>query len=317
MATYEKRGNKWRARVRHNGRDISKSFLRKSDAQEWVRDLDFNPFQAENITLHSLIEKYIAEVSIHHRGEKQEALRLRRIVAAFPDIPIVELRKDQFSDWKNDLLNSRKPGTVRRYMTALNSVFNHAMHEWGYIDKNPIQGIKKPPDAPHRERYPKPGEIEKILQALKYSDDTLIKTKQHEIAVSLLLALETAMRASEILSINKNNTDLKRRVVYLADTKNSDAREVPLSKVAIELIKKLPGRAFTVSSAVHSRLFSDAVKAAGIDNLTFHDSRAGGLMRLSKKVDVLTLARIVGHRDPRSLMIYYREEATNIAKLLD
>lgn len=38
---------------------------------------------------------------------------------------------------------------------------------------------------------------------------------------------------------------------------------------------------------------------------------------MAGKVDMLTLARIAGHRDPRSLMVYYREQPNEIAEKLD
>ncbi len=316
MATYRRRGKRWQAQVCINGKRQAKTFDRKHLAVEWANDVeaDVSKLEPDNITLAALVEKYTQEVSIYHKGKKQEILRLNRIVQFFPDVPIAKLRKDQFSAWKNELLQNRKPGTVRRYMTALNAVFNHAVDEWGYLYRNPMAGVKKPPDDPHRERYPSSAEVSEILEALNYKGR--VEAKQHEIAISFLIAIETAMRAGEILSIRPENTDLKKRVVTLVNTKNGDTRHVPLSGEAVKLIKLLPGRRFTVSSAVHSKLFSKAVKKAGIRNLRFHDSRAAGLMKLSKKVDVLTLARIVGHRDTRSLMVYYRANAEDIAKLL-
>jgi hypothetical protein len=48
----------------------------------------------------------------------------------------------------------------------------------------------------------------------------------------------------------------------------------------------------------------------------FHDSRAEAIWRLSKKLDILQLARIIGHRDLKSLMIYYHEPASEIARQL-
>lgn len=51
--------------------------------------------------------------------------------------------------------------------------------------------------------------------------------------------------------------------------------------------------------------------------MTFHDARATAITRLSKRLDILELARMVGHRDPRSLMVYYRKSATDIAAKLD
>ena len=55
---------------------------------------------------------------------------------------------------------------------------------------------------------------------------------------------------------------------------------------------------------------------AGIEDLTFHDTRHEALTRLARKLDVLDLARMVGHRDPRSLMIYYNPTASEIAQRL-
>ena len=50
--------------------------------------------------------------------------------------------------------------------------------------------------------------------------------------------------------------------------------------------------------------------------LHFHDTRHEAITRLAKRLDVLELARVVGHRDPRSLMIYYNETAEQLAKKL-
>ena len=73
----------------------------------------------------------------------------------------------------------------------------------------------------------------------------------------------------------------------------------------------------TVRSATASSLFKKACKKAGVENLRFHDTRHEGLTRLAQKIGVLDLARVVGHRDTRSLMVYYNPTATEIADRLD
>jgi len=40
------------------------------------------------------------------------------------------------------------------------------------------------------------------------------------------------------------------------------------------------------------------------------------LTRLAQKMDVLPLARMIGHTDLRQLMVYYNQTATELAKLL-
>ncbi|CAB3886670.1 hypothetical protein LMG1864_03566 [Achromobacter ruhlandii] len=104
-------------------------------------------------------------------------------------------------------------------------------------------------------------------------------------------------------------------------TKNGDRRAVPLSKRAVSLFKALNGvdkvRMFTLTGALRDVYFRQAKTLAEVDGATFHDARATALTRLAKKLSILELARMVGHRDPRSLMIYYRESASDIARKLD
>jgi len=90
-----------------------------------------------------------------------------------------------------------------------------------------------------------------------------------------------------------------------------------LSKRAIELLDKVKPKYFTVNSALHSVLFRRACIDAGVEGITFHDSRSAALMRLSKKLDILDLARMTGHKDLKSLMIYYRKTASELADQLD
>jgi len=63
-------------------------------------------------------------------------------------------------------------------------------------------------------------------------------------------------------------------------------------------------------------LFRKAVGRAGIQDLHFHDSRHEAITRLSKKMDVLDLARTVGTRDLKTLMTYYERSAADLAKQL-
>jgi integrase len=144
-------------------------------------------------------------------------------------------------------------------------------------------------------------------------------TQTHRVVLAFELAIETGMRAGEIRTLDAANIDLERGVAKLELTKNGDAREVPLSSRAREIIgilKPQSGALLPMTAGVMDSTFRKLRKRAGILDLHFHDSRAEAATRLSAKVDVLTLARILGHRDVRSLMVYYRESAADIAKRL-
>jgi integrase len=139
-----------------------------------------------------------------------------------------------------------------------------------------------------------------------------------QVAYAWLIALRTALRASEVRSITPASVDLVGRVVRLEHHKTSHltgrARTVPISKQAARLIALCP--ALPVSAGSLDALFRKARDSAGLAGFTFHDSRATALTLLSKRVDVLTLARISGHRDLNQLQVYYRESAASIAARL-
>ena len=73
-----------------------------------------------------------------------------------------------------------------------------------------------------RDRRLERGEYEKVL-ALLEGDRRLM----------FILAAETAMRLSEIYSLDAYQVDLDKRTVFLERTKNGDSRQVPLSTVAV------------------------------------------------------------------------------------
>ena len=53
-----------------------------------------------------------------------------------------------------------------------------------------------------------------------------------------------------------------------------------------------------------------------VHDLHFHDTRYEAVTRLSKKLEVLELARVIGHNDIKSLMIYYNATIDELADKL-
>lgn len=142
------------------------------------------------------------------------------------------------------------------------------------------------------------------------------------VAVAVLFAIETAMRAGEICGLKWADVNMQRRIAHLPITKNGDSRDVPLSLRAAELIEQLRGIddtwVFSLDAKSLDVLFRRARDNCGIRDLHFHDTRREALTRLSKKVPVEVLAKISGHRDLRILLnVYYRPDMADIAKMLD
>ncbi len=147
-------------------------------------------------------------------------------------------------------------------------------------------------------------------------------TKTQAVAVAFLFAIETAMRQGEICKMTPEMVD--GAVVHLPKEvcKNGHKRDVPMTKRALELLSLLPTpdvdhpTCFMIKADSMSVLFRKACASCMIEGLHFHDSRHEAITRLAKKLHVLDLARMTGHRDLKQLQIYYNESAHDIAKLI-
>lgn len=131
------------------------------------------------------------------------------------------------------------------------------------------------------------------------------------------------MRPWEMLGLGKDQVAWRDCVAHLDDTKNGDERDVPLSPGAIEVLAELDALNpdspdfFIVGEGSVTKLWADARARAGCaKGVHFRHSRREGIRRLSKRLEILDLARAVGHRDLNSLMIYYQESASDLAKKL-
>jgi integrase len=328
MAYIRKDGSKWRVQIERNGVRKSGSFDAKAAATAWAAReeaaiLDSKRGQYPRKTLADAIERYIDEVSAKKKGYRFEKLRLEALERDFPALAVKVISKIDASDmasWRDARLKEVSSGSVQREINLLSNVFTKARDEWLWCGETPFKGVGRPGDNPPRTRRVTDEEVLRICAALNY--EGRVETKLHEVALAFLISLESAMRAGEILSLEPSRVNLKTRVatvphkmkhLTLAD------REIPLTREAVELLKKVSDRKryFTISSASLDTLFRKARDQALVKGLHFHDARAEALTRLSRKVDVMTLARISGHKDLRILQnTYYRETAEQIAARL-
>ncbi len=120
---------------------------------------------------------------------------------------------------------------------------------------------------------------------------------------------------------------MDKRLLHLPQTKNGHPRDIPLSSVAMEIIQQMEriktddtDLIFQLKPAQLDANFRKLKAKAALDNanLHFHDTRREALTRLAKKVDVMTLAKISGHRDIKILLnTYYAPNMVDVVKLLD
>ena len=324
MATIRKtKAKTWLAEVRKLGQYKSQTFPTKLQAQAWAVEMEQTMAPDTLVMGKSLGDaflRYQQEVSPSKKTWRNEHNRLNKFARhKMASLLIEDIRQTNLYEWIEEELKRIKSSSVNRDLNLLSSVFEQCKR-WAWTNSNPVRGIKRPKNPRPRDRRISEQEIERILNALAFDGKTVTE-QRHEIAIAFLLALETAMRQGEIWGLDWADIHMDRRYLTLHDTKNGDKRDVPLSSEAIRLLtllkQKTKGRVLHSNQNSSGAIYRAAVKMTGIEGLTFHDTRHEGITRLARKLDMLDLARMIGHRDPRSLMIYYNATAEEIARRLD
>lgn len=297
----------------------SRTFRTKQEAAAWAlqREAEVAGQRLPEHTFGDALKRYARDVSPLHKGERWEVMRLDALARTpIAKRQLAALRAPDFTDWRDGRLREVSPATVAREMNLIRSVLRLAWKEWHWLRENPMADVKPPRSPASRKRRVSQDEIERVLLACAVTD-TEHGTALQRTGLAFAFALETAMRAGEIMGLVW--PDVAEKSVRLPRTKNGDERRVPLSPRAREILAALPltdGPVFNLDPGTRDVMWRRAVKSAGIENLHFHDSRAEAIWRLSRKLDVLELARVIGHRDPKSLMLYYQVDADELADRL-
>lgn len=332
MASIQKVAKGYRAQIklilpnRDSPLRESKVFTTRREASEWVaqRERELRQGAVEDprlsYTLRKALRRYYDEVSPLKRGERWEQIRL----AAFEnyllplEVPLIHITPQHIADFRDSRKQSIGDASVRREISLLSSVFDTARLEWGWAETNPCKNIRKPPHSKHRERVISPVEARMMLRQMGYSPLSAIRSVSQAVAVCMLVALRTGMRAGELCNLEWTRVYDKHVVLPL--TKNGTTRNVPLSTKAIRLITKMHGwdekLVFGIKTASLDALFRKYRQRAELEGFTFHDTRHTAATMLSKKVDVLTLCKIFGWKDPRYALVYYNPSVSTIADML-
>jgi integrase len=258
------------------------------------------------------------DVCPKHRGARWEQIRLTKILRTLPfaDRDLAAVQRADIASWR-DSMTGLASSSARREYGLLRAVFTVCVGDWGLLKDSPFRGLSPPDAGEPRKRRVSDADADAMIAALGYVRGTIPETASQFVAVAFLLAIETAMRQGEMLAATRNQ--VHGAVLHLPKTKNGDARDVPLSKAAVALLELLPadGYLFPIANTTADALFRRARAKAGLDDLHFHDSRREGTTRLSAKVDVMTLARITGHKDLKVLLrVYYQPDMSEVAARL-
>lgn len=251
MPRITKRDNgKWQARVERVGYPPqSGTFQTKVAAAAWARaterEMDTGAFinrdDAERTTFGIAAARYEREVLPSKRGEAQDRMRLARLVEHFGKYSLASISSSKIAEYRDDRLKAVSAQTTVHELGLISRVFKACAMDWGIALPHgiPTALVRKPKVDNARERRLEKGEEALLLGALH-------ECKTPWPAAAFVLAVETAGRQGELLSLQWKEVDLKRRTARLRGregglTKSgAEYRDVPLSSAAVALLESLP-----------------------------------------------------------------------------
>jgi integrase len=268
------------------------------------------------VTLGQLVERYRDTVSVRKRGYEVERIVLNAFLRhRICRKPLSEVGPSDFASYRDERLKAIKASTLKRELAPLHNMFELAKEEWGLaLRDNPLRKVRVASVQGRRERRLKNGELDQLIVAARTCRNPLILP-------IILLAVETGMRRSEILSLRWEHIDPQARSLLIPHAKNGYPRLVPLTNATTEIIATVPksgDRVFPISSNAFRLAWERLRRRAGLGELHFHDLRHEAISRFFERgLTVPEVALLSGHRDARMLFRYTHPVREEIIRKLD
>ena len=326
MATIKrlKSGN-WNCQIRiKDTSPLSKTFSYKSEAEAFAKEAE-NRIRIELLNetyngLRYVLDTYIERVLINHDGSLRGSYELttylgNTLVRYFGDIPLDAITSPQVASFREKRLRVDKvsESTTKKEMDLLQRLYKFADVELGLSLPNPVIKVKKPYGGKIRTTVITHTQLESILSKTP--------AKYHDY---FRLLMETSCRRSELLFMNTSWVNLDSRCISLPAerTKSKIAREVPLSKLAITIIKPLLDNdikeIFKWKSRTVTQCFSRATKRVGYKDVVVHTLRHSCLSRYGRMgLSVFQLRAISGHNSVRMLERYVKVDSQSVLSAMD
>ena len=327
MATFRKRGGHWQVQVRRRGATLSKTFIKRQDAQKWASQAELDADRKaigpnwkllERVTAADLFERFKTELVPRRRSGHVERVIIDAVLRQSWTLkPLSEISTEIIANYRDQRLRVVKPATVIRELGLIQHIFEIARTDWNIpLVDNPVRAIRKPSAGRPRDRRLKSGELDRLLKAAQMTRNRFLKPL-------ILFALETGMRRGELLNAIWGDVSWRDSTIRIPVTKNGDARTIPLSTKARYILAELAfdfwsgARIFPTSSEAVKLAWKRLTTRARIPDLHFHDLRHEAVTRFFELgLSLPEVALISGHRDPRMLFRYTHLNAATLADKL-
>lgn len=240
------------------------------------------------------------------------------------DTLLKDITTDRLDQYTMELERDGNSGaTINRKMSIVSKVLKHAYRR-EELDRMPF--IPRRGEPPTRFRWYTEDEQRRILEACR-------ENNHEEFFILMVVLFDTGMRISEALDLTLDNTDFDKNLITLhyGETKNNDARSIPMTKRVARLLEAntlhaetpvtTTKRYFTINYNQANEEWVQVRSRIGMGKGDgIHSIRHTFCSRLSQKgTDMRVIQELAGHKDLSTTQRYTHLNPdtlkTHIAKL--
>lgn len=326
----EKRGDKWRARAFFDGKETTRTFSSQDEAIRWKREQERALERGEwidprlaSITFKEWSDNWIkGKTNIAPQTRRGYVSRLRcQLIPEFGERKLTSITNNDINQW---VARSIEEGmglvAIRRSHGVLRQIFGAAVLD-GRINRNPAVGV------------PLPRVSKKEKRALSASELFLLARHCEGYEVLVKFAGATGLRWGEIAALQCKDISILNRTIYVgkslsiglngewivSSTKTNESRVVPFPKELLSDLQTLienrgpdshiftmPGGGLLEYNNFMTRIFRSAVRASGLNGITFHSLRhTAASLLISQGTPITTVSGILGHASTQMTLDVY------------
>lgn len=275
--------------------------------------------KVKNYTFEELAAAY-SKWCERQRSFKTKQRLLKQLINAFGHLYTRQITTRLLEDFQTQRLKKgNKPATINRLMATM----KHCMHkgyQWEMVTEDTLKRVRQVKlleENNRRLRYLSPEECQHLIDACS-----------GDIKAIVIIALNTGMRKSEILSLKWENVDLRHNFILLDNTKNGERREIPINETLRGVFQGLTRRLdvpyvfFDKTTGKPyqdvKKSFGSALRRAGIKDFRFHDLRHTFASHLVMAgVDITTVRELLGHKTLTMTLRYAHLAPTHKVKAVE
>ena len=317
----------YRVQIRTNSETTAATFHRLTDAKAWAADQEakigkgrFAALEADRRTFAELIERYKSDVLPTKKGwaVKAQAPQLDKWLATIGNVKLSRVTPDAIERARKVIAATpftRKDGgternisasTLNRYYAALQHCMGSATN-WGWIERNPCDRVKKYAEPRGRIRFLSTEEQARLL----------LETAKHPtLNTIVLIALSSGARDMDIRGLQWRNVDLVKGTALVETTKNGDRRVLVIAGAAIDALRAwakvrridcpwvFPSENGNAPVTIN-KAWKKALSNAGIPDFRFHDLRHCAASALARDgASLPQIGAVLGHKTAQMTQRY-------------